>query len=303
MAEDPFLKKEYPCCARHFDFVRKTRPTVPMYADGLVLLRFGALSPSVGGTIPPKNRQNDVFHTLGATSIIDIYPLKSKPFLKKEYPCCARHFDFVRKTGPTVPMYADGPVLLRFGALSLSAGGVIIPLVPAGISHCEAIYRVLRTYRSSRKGAISLRDGLLRSSRILHDKIQRDGQQHIVFLLRIVPCHKQKQQQNKEVCRIEAGRKKTLQKIGDAGALLAERKRYGRIAGGRRGRVRGSRRCGILDLIRIPVAPESAVALGNIAGIHSRHLSGEGNRNFPASPAIFAARIAFSSRRTRPPLK
>ena len=62
-------------------------------------------------------------------------PTWQSVFPNRESACCARHFDFLHKPNPNVPLYADG-----FGLFVLSA-----PLTSVSLSKNKFFDRLLRS--------------------------------------------------------------------------------------------------------------------------------------------------------------
>lgn len=173
-----------------------------------------------------------------------------------------------------------------------------------------------------------------KSKEFLQEQIQRQGQQGPVLILLAVSCHEKQEQNDQKILGIQSLRQEIPEKIADAVAPSGIPLRPGMghgspgwtAAAGRRGtagpvllawlrlRLTGwrllpvglLRLAGLLCLTgRRPrlchgIAAEGPVRLGNIPVVHLPHLPASAckppePRNWEASPAIFAARMARSS--------
>lgn len=173
-----------------------------------------------------------------------------------------------------------------------------------------------------------------KSKEFLQEQIQRQGQQGPVLIFLAVSCHEKQEQNDQKILSIQSLRQKISEKISDAVAPSGIPLRPGMghgspgwtAAAGRRGtagpvllawlrlRLTGwrllpvglLRLAGLLCLTgRRPrlchgIAAEGPVRLGNIPVVHLPHLPASAckppePRNWEASPAIFAARMARSS--------
>ena len=146
----------------------------------------------------------------------------------------------------------------------------------------------------------------------LHEKIKRQCENCVVFILRTVACHKQKQQHHQQIPGVKILRKQLPEKTIHRRMLHCSRWFSWRFRSGLRRCdwwTRFMNRCRLWRPWRQlrftnAVAPERAVRLGNVSVIHGFHLP-DWDRpvKIPAMEAIFAARMARSNLPIRDELK